>query len=166
MKKEGPAMKSLIVYYTWSGNTRKIAKLIQEITGGDIVELVPETPYPSSYRETVEQAKREIRAGYKPPLKTKIESLEGYDLIFLGTPNWWGTVAPPVATFLSQYDLSGKKIAPFISHGGGGKQRIVEDIKKMCPNSKVLRELVVYYNGGSDLKKMVSDWVRKVLESN
>ncbi|MCD6552071.1 flavodoxin [Thermotoga sp.] len=159
-------MKPLIVFYSWSGNARKIAMLIQELTGGDIAELIPENSYPASYRETVEQAKREIRTGYKPPLKTNIESLERYDLIFLGTPNWWGTIAPPVATFLSQYSLSGKKIAPFISHGGGGRQRIVEDIKKMCPNSNVLKELVVYCDGGKDLKETVSRWIEEVLESN
>ncbi|HEY8541015.1 MAG TPA: flavodoxin, partial [Pseudothermotoga sp.] len=108
-------MKSLVVYYSWSGNTQKIARLIQELTDGDIVELIPETPYPSSYNATLEQAKKEIQANYKPPLKTKIDNIEDYEIIFVGSPNWWGTMAPPAATFLSQYDLSGKKIAPFIS---------------------------------------------------
>lgn len=157
-------MKPVIVYYSWSGNTRKIAKLIQELTGGDIVELIPETPYPSSYRETAEQAKKEIKAGYKPPLKTRIEGVEEYELIFLGTPNWWGTVAPPVATFLSQCTLSGKKIAPFISHGGGGKQRIVEDVKKLCSDAVILKELVVYGGGGRELSEEVSCWIATILK--
>lgn len=157
-------MKSLIVYYSWSGNTRKIARLIRELTGGDIVELIPEMPYPSSYRETTEQVRKEIKAGYKPSLKTKIEGVEEYDVIFLGTPNWWGTVAPPVATFLSQYAFSGKKIAPFITHGGGGKQRVVEDIKRLCPDAAILEELVVYGGGGSELSEKVSRWVATILK--
>ncbi|MEM2930811.1 MAG: flavodoxin [Thermoproteota archaeon] len=106
-------MKTLIVYYSWSGNTRRIARIIHKLVSGDIVELEPVNPYPQSYNATVEQAKREIQSGYKPPLKTKIDNIEHYEIIFIGSPNWWGSLAPPVASFLSQYDLSGKTIIPF-----------------------------------------------------
>jgi len=157
-------MKPLIVYYSWSGNTRKIAELIQELTDGDTVELIPETSYPSSYRETAARAKKEIKAGYRPPLKTRVEDIEAYELIFLGTPNWWGTVAPPVATFLSQYTLSGKKIAPFITHGGGGKQRVVEDIKRLCPDAVILKELVIYGSGGEGLREEISRWIATIMK--
>lgn len=157
-------MNNLIVYYSWSGNTRKIAKLIHEIVDGDILELVPEKPYPASYRETVERAKEEIRMGYKPSLKTKFEDVSKYDLIFIGTPNWWGKLAPPVVTFLSQYDFYGLKIAPFISHGGGGKQRIVESIKFLCPHSTILPELVVFEDGGKDIKVKIQTWLENIKE--
>lgn len=157
-------MRSLIAYYSWSGNTDKIAKIIRELVGGDIVEIVPETPYPSSYNATLEQAKKEIQANYKPPLKTKIDNIEDYEIIFVGSPNWWGTMAPPVATFLSQYDLSGKKIAPFISHGGGGKQKIVENIRKLCHNSKILKELVIYGSGGKGIEDEISEWLKEILK--
>lgn len=154
-------MKKLIVYYSWSGNTGKIAKIIHELVGGEIVELIPEKTYPESYNATVEQAKKEIRADYKPPLKTKIDNIEDYEVIFVGSPNWWGTVAPPVATFLSQYDFSKKIIVPFCSHGGGGKQRVIESIKKLCPNSTFLPEFAIY-GSGSDLRNRISKWLKEI----
>lgn len=155
-------MKTLIVYYSWSGNTRKIARIIHEIIKGDITELEPEIPYPKSYNETLERAKREIKTGYKPFLKTRIESIDNYEVIFIGSPNWWGTIAPPVVTFLSEYDLSGKIVVPFCTHGGGGKQRIIEDIKKLCPNSRILTEFVAYTDERSDLKTKISKWLNEI----
>lgn len=157
-------MKTLIVYYSWSGNIRRIARMIHRLVGGDIVELEPVNPYPGSYNATVEQAKREIRSCHKPPLKTKIDHIESYEIIFVGSPNWWGSLAPPVASFLSQYDLSGKTIIPFCTHGGGGKQKVIDDIKALCPNSKVFPEFVVYGSGGSDLKDRISEWLKPFWE--
>lgn len=150
----------LIVYYSWSGNTRRVAKAIHEIVGGDIVELEPEEPYPESYNATLERAKREIRSEYRPPLKTKIDGIEVYNVIFVGSPNWWGTIAPPVASFLSQYNLSGKTIAPFFTHGGGGLQRMLDDLKKLCPFSKILPAFTVYGSGGGNLKDRLYRWLK------
>lgn len=152
----------LIIYYSWSGNTRKIAQIIQKETGGDIVEIIPENPYPSSYTATVEQAKKEIKMDYKPPIKTKIEDIEKYDIIFVGTPNWWSTIAPPVATFLTQHNLSGKTIIPFITHGGGGQGRVVSDIKRLCPESKVLEALSIYEGRSTDLRERILEWLKKL----
>ncbi|HPU43794.1 MAG TPA: flavodoxin [Dictyoglomaceae bacterium] len=152
----------LIAYFTWSGNTHKIANLIHKEVDGTIFEIQPEVPYPNSYNVVVEQAKKEIRAGYKPPLKTKVDNIELYDTIFLGSPDWWSTIAPPVATFLSEYDLSGKTIIPFCSHGGGGQERIFSDISKLCPKSKILEGFVVYGSGGGDLQAKISSWLHKL----
>ena len=125
---EGGA-KALVVYYSRSGNTRAVAEAIHAAVGGDIVELQPVTPYPEAYRATTDQAKQELASGYKPPLKNRIEHIEAYDVVFVGSPNWWGTVAGPVRTFLSEYDLAGKRIAPFITHEGSALGRSVADIK-------------------------------------
>ncbi len=152
----------LIIYYSWSGNTRKIARIIQKEVGGDMVEIIPENPYPSSYNATVEQAKKEIKMDYKPPIKTKIEDIEKYDIIFVGTPNWWSTIAPPVVTFLTQHNLSGKTIIPFITHGGGGQGRVVSDIKRLCPESKVLEPLSIYEGGSTDLREKILEWLKKL----
>ncbi|ACI19752.1 flavodoxin [Dictyoglomus thermophilum] len=152
----------LIIYYSWSGNTRKIAHIIQKEVGGDMVEIIPENPYPSSYNATVEQAKKEIKMDYKPPIKTKIEDIEKYDIIFVGTPNWWSTIAPPVATFLTQHNLLGKTIIPFITHGGGGQGRVVSDIKRLCPESKVLEPLSIYEGGSTDLREKILEWLKKL----
>jgi len=157
--------QNLVVYYTWSGNTRRIAEKIHEIVGGDIIEIEPQIPYPDSYNEVVEQARIEIRDDYKPPLKTKIDNTERYETIFIGSPNWWGTIAPPVRSFLLSNDFSGKRIAPYISHGGGGKQRTVETIKKLCPDSDILRELIIHNDGGEVLRERVLRWLEDVMET-
>ncbi|MBC7319299.1 flavodoxin, partial [bacterium] len=121
-----------------------------------------EHSYPNSYNATVEQAKREIQQGYMPPIKTKIDNIDLYDTIFVGSPNWWSTIAPPVATFLSTYDLSGKTIVPFCSHGGGGQGKIVKDIAKLCPRSNVLEPFVVYGGGTGDIQSRISEWLHKI----
>lgn len=151
----------LIVYFTWSGNTRKVASLIQKKIGGTIFEIQPEASYPKSYTETVEQAKKEIQAGYKPPLKAEIENIESYDTIFIGSPNWWGTIAPPVATFLSKYDLSGKTIVPFCTHGGGGMGRMIQDIIKLCPHSTILSGFEIYGSSVGNAEVKISEWLNK-----
>jgi flavodoxin len=108
-----------------------------------LFEIIPQAAYPGDYNICVTQAKKEIQAGFKPELKTKLEGIETFDIILLGTPNWWSSLAPPVAAFLSAYDLSGKIIAPFLCHGGGGQGHIVKDIEKTCPASTVLPALAI-----------------------
>ena len=154
----------LVVYYSHSGNTQKIATLIQEKTGGTLCEIQPEVPYPSSYNAVVEQAKKEIQAGFRPALKTKIEHIESYDTIFVGSPNWWSTISPPIASFLEGYGLSGKTVVPFCTHGGGGAGRIESDIAKLCPQSTVTPALVIYGSGGGNAEAQVSAWLCRVGE--
>jgi flavodoxin len=156
------AGQNLIVCYSRSGNTRKIADLIQQEVGGAVHEIEPEEPYPRSYDATVDQAKREIQAGYKPALQSALTDVELYDTVFVGSPNWWNTIAPPVATFLSEYDLSGKTVVPFCTHGGGGLGRVGQDIARLCPQSTVLSCFGVYGSGGVDTKARVSAWLGQI----
>ena len=156
------AEQILIVYFSHSGNTRKIANLIQQEVGGVIHEIQPEVPYPNSYNSVVDQARKEIQAGYKPALQSKLDHIESYDTIFLGSPNWCSTIAPPVATFLSEYDLSGKTIVPFCTHGGGGLGKIGKDIAKLSPRSTTLRSFEVYGSGTGNTQSEVSAWLRKI----
>lgn len=153
----------LIAYYSRSGNTRKIANLIHAAVGGSVLhEIIPEEPYPNAYNMTLDRAKNEIRRGVKPPLQSKLEQFEAYDLIFVGSPNWWSTIAPPVATFFSEYDFSGKTIAPFCTHGGGGLGRVVEDIAKLCTQSTLLPSLTIYGSGGADAQAKVRAWLEEI----
>lgn len=152
--------KILVVYYSHSGNTRKLAKLIEQETGGTVCELLPEKAYPSDYNTVVEQAKKEILACFHPALKTEVKDLAFYDTVFVGTPNWWSTIAPPVATFLEGYDLSGKNVAPFCTHGGGGSGHIEATIKKLCPDSILLSILSVY--GDTAKGAQVGFWLKKI----
>ena len=153
------AGQNLIVYYSRSGNTRRIADLIQQEVGGTVHEIEPEAPYPRSYDATVDQAKREIQIGYKPALKSDFGSVAAYDTVIVGSPNWWSTIAPPVATFLSEYDLSGKTIVPFCTHGGGGLGRIGQDIARLCSQSTVLSSFEIYGSGGGNAQARVSAWL-------
>jgi flavodoxin len=152
----------LIVYFSHSGNTQKIANLIHKEVGGTIHEIQPEVPYPNSYNAVVDQAKKEIQAGYKPALRSTLDHIESYDTIFVGSPNWCSTIAPPVTTFLSEYDLSGKTIVPFCTHGGGGLGKIGKDIAKLCPQSTILSSFEIYGSGTGKAQARVSAWLRKV----
>lgn len=151
----------LIAYYSHSANTRRIAELIQRRTGGTLCEIQPETPYPAAYNEVVELARKEIRAGFHPPLKSQPENLGACDTVFVGTPNWWSTMAPPVATFLAENDLSGKIVLPFCTHGGGGGGSIQKDVAGMCPNSTMTAGLVLQGNGGGQAEAQIAAWLDK-----
>ena len=135
--------KNLVVYFSHSGNTREVANQIQKNIGGDIFEIQSEVPYSDDYDTVVAQAKKEIENNHNPALKSKVKNIESYDTIFIGSPCWWSTVAPPVKTFLLEYDLSGKTIVPFMTHEGSGLGKSVDDISKMCSKSNVLEGLAV-----------------------
>lgn len=154
--------KVLIVYFSRSGNTREIANQIHGLVGGDVVELQTVTPYPDEYNAVTKQAKEELNSGFKPALKTKIENIASYGVVFVGSPNWWGTIASPVRSFLSGYDLSGKTIAPFITHEGSGLGRSGEDIAALCPNAKTLDGLAVRGKSAKTAQDDVAAWLRKL----
>jgi len=154
--------KMLVVYFSHSGNTRVIAEEIKKATGADIFEIQPVNDYPEDYNTVVDQAKKEINANHRPVLKAKVKNIEQYDVIFIGSPNWWSTIAPPVATFLIDYNLEGKTIVPFMTHGGGLMGHSVSDIKKLCPKSTVLEGLPI---SGSYVRRAHDDvmkWLRAI----
>ena len=145
-----PALKGkkvLITYFSWSGNTRKLAQEIQKKTGGNLVEIETVQRYPQDYNATVEQGKKELQEKARPALKTKIENFKDYDVIFLGSPNWWGNPPMGVLTFADSYDFTGKTVVPFFTHGGGGIQSCLSTLQKEIPKAKITKPLVV--SGGS-----------------
>lgn len=152
--------KALIVYFSYTGNTRILAEEIQQSAGGDLFELQPEAPYSTEYKVVESQGKREVESGYQPPLAAKVENLAAYDVVFVGTPIWWYTIAPPVATFLAEPDLAGKTIVPFCTHGGYGAGHSLEDIKKLAPNSTVQEMLVLRGSDRYDAKE-ITQWLEK-----
>ena len=109
----------------------------------------------------MELAKKEINAGVRPELAENVRDFAKYDVIFVGSPNWWGTMAPPVATFLTRNDVAGKTVVPFFTHGGGGMQRCESDVRKLCPKARVLKAAT--FSGGSirSAGKAIADWVGK-----
>jgi flavodoxin len=127
----------LIAYYSLSGNTQEVAEAIQKELGGDLFEIETAEAYPDIYKELTEQAKREISAGYKPALKKNVENPAQYDIVFIGSPIWWGTIAPAVSSFLAANDFAGKTVIPFVTHGGGGVQNSVVDLQRQCQGCMV-----------------------------
>ena len=156
--------KVLIAYFSHSfGNTRQIAHMIQKETGGDIFEIKPKTPYTKVHKDVVAQARKEIDAGFKPELVAMPEKLDEYDVIFVGTPNWWNTMAPPVATFLPNHDFSGKTLVPFTTHGGSGLGRYPEDMKKLCPKANFLEGETFSRNSIPNSGDAVAKWIRRIM---
>ncbi|HAH63521.1 MAG TPA: flavodoxin [Treponema sp.] len=153
--------KSLIVYFSWGGNTRGIARQIQQQTGADIFEIELVKPYSGNYNTCLDEALRDQRANARPALKTHISNIAQYDAVMLGYPNWWASIPMPIASFLEEYDLSGKTIVPFCSNGGGRFGQSLTAIAKLAPRSKIGKGLSVYYSGGSTLSSDIREWLRQ-----
>ena len=128
--------KILIVYLSRTNNTKAIAEIIQKNAGGTLVAIELEKPYPENYEVTVQQVVKENETGYLPPLKTKIDSIQNYDVIFVGFPTWGMKLPPPM--ILRQYVLKGKTIIPFNTNAGYGVGTGFQTVKELCPGSKVL----------------------------
>lgn len=155
-----PSKKVLVAYFSHSGNTREVARQIGEATGGDLFEIVPATPYPAEYQAVVDQGKKEIAAGVRPALKNPVGDLSQYDVIFVGSPCWWSTVAPPVATFLADCDWAGKTVVPFMTHEGSRMGRSEEDIRKLCAGATLLGGLPLRGGAVKDSRDVVRKWVQ------
>ena len=153
--------RPLIVSYSYSGNTHRIAHNIQKITGGDWCEIYPWQPYPMAFPELLEQVKREIQAHYRPRLLPVPHAPHDYSVIYVGTPNWCGRIAPPLASWLCTNDLSGKKILPFYSHCGGVAGDLRGEIIKLCPKADVREALGILNDGEKELAKMLRTWMIK-----
>ncbi len=137
--------KILIAVFSYTGNTRQAAQAIQRKTGGTLIEIEPETPYSKDYQAVVKQGREEVDSGFLPKLKTKAANIRDYDVIFVGSPIWWYTIAPPVASFLHDHDLSGKTVVPFFTHGGYGIGHSLKDIRKYAPGAVLAGEFVDHF---------------------
>ena len=149
----------LIAYFSWSGNTRDIANNINSRIDADIVELTPVDPYSDDYNTVLMEAQEDQHRQARPELNEHIDSMEQYDTILLGYPNWWASIPMPIATFLESYDLSGKTIIPFCSHGGGRFGQSLTAIAKLAPDSDIGEGLSVHYSGDSTLDDDISEWL-------
>jgi flavodoxin len=127
------------VYLSRTNNTKAIAEIIHENVGGTLVALELQTPYPENYKAIVDQVANENVSGFLPPLKTKIQNIEKFDVVFVGFPTWGMQLPPPMKSFLSQYDLSGKTVVPFNTNAGYGIGSTFDTVKELCPKSKILK---------------------------
>lgn len=165
--------KILIVYLSRTNNTKAIAEIIRKNVGGTLLSIELEKPYPEDYKATVQQVVKENETDYLPALKTKIDSIEKYDFIFIGFPTWDMKMPPPVKSFLHQYNLEGKTIIPFNTNAGYGVGSGFETIKQLCANSIILEGFStrggverdgIYFVMEGEKEKQAQDEVKKWLQ--
>lgn len=167
--------KILIVYLSRTKNTKTLAEIIQRKVGGSIFGIELEKPYPEHYQTTVNQVAQENRTGYLPPLKTKIDNMDTYNIVFIGFPTWGMQLPPPVKSFLSKYNLAGKTVIPFNTNAGYGIGSTFETVRQLCPDSKFLegyttqggveRDGILFVMEGSKEKlveKEIQQWLVKI----
>ena len=143
------------------GNTEIAAKMMQEATGADLFKIEPLQPYAEDYNTCIAQAQDDQRRNARPELAGYPDSLEGYDTIYLGYPNYWGTMPMPVFTFLEHFDFAGKAIRPFCTHEGSGLGRSEGDIRRLCPGAKVKKGLALHGSSVKEAQEDVVRWIRR-----
>ncbi len=153
--------KILIAYFSWGGNTKGVAEEIQRQTGADLFEITLVNPYSSDYNTVLDEAQRDQNAQARPELAGHVDNMDEYDTVMIGYPNWWASIPMPIASFLEEYDFSGKTIIPFCSHGGGRFGQSLTAIAKLAPNAAMGESLSIHYSGGSELSSDVTDWLEK-----
>ena len=154
----------LVAYFSRSGNTRRLAEVICRQTGGRLFEIQPQNSYPALYEKTVVQAREEIQKGFLPALLKQAEGFDQYKTVFIGSPNWGGTRAPPVASFLAGRAAAGTILVPFCTHGGSGGEEIGGEIARLCPQARVLSAFEAYgprVKTGA-VKKQLGKWLRRI----
>ena len=149
----------LILYFSISGNTEAVANFIHDEVGGDIVKLETKETYPDDYNDLLDVAQEEQSENARPELSTTIDNLDDYDTIFLGYPIWWGDMPMAIYSFLDNYDLSGKTIAPFVTSGGSGLSGTPSNIKNEEPNANVVEGLSIYDSDARSSRNEVVDWL-------
>lgn len=169
-------MKELVAFYSRAdqnyvngtivslerGNTEVAAGIIQKLTGADWFHIEQEEPYSADYNECTAQAQKDQKKNARPALKTFIESIDEYDVIYLGYPNYWSTMPMAVFTFLEHYNLEGKTIRPFCTHEGSGLGSSVGDIRKLCPGAKVERGLAIRGASVEQSEQDIKKWIQEV----
>lgn len=166
--------KILTIYYSrkgwnyWNGNikdlkkgnTEIVAEFIQKAVGGDLFEVETVKPYSEDYYVCVEEAQKELHANARPVLKRYPENFESYDIIFVGYPNWWGTMPMAMFTLLGNYDLRGKKIVPFCTNEGSGMGNSERDLKTLCKRATVAKGLAVRGSQCLESERKIADWAK------
>lgn len=152
--------KILIAYYSFSGTTQTVAEEIARVTAGSLLEIKPADAYSFDYNTAAKKARAEIARGFCPKLMPDYVHVEEYDVIFIGSPNWFKSFAPPVLSFLRGHDFAGKTIVPFCTHGGGGFGEIEHRIAQECPDAKLLSGLAI--TGSANASEEITLWLSKI----
>ena len=146
------------------GNTERVAEFIQNAVGGDLFEVETVKKYSDSYMTCIEEAKEELRSKARPEIKAYPENFEDYDTIFVGYPNWWGTMPMGMFTLLEKYDLSGKTIIPFCTNEGSGMGSSERDLKNICKGATVKSGLSVHGAESANAESKVAAWAKEAIK--
>lgn len=146
--------------YIEVGNTEKVANMISEITGADLFKIEQKDVYSADYQECIAEAKKDLQENKRPEVLNLPENLDAYDEIYLGYPNYWGTMPMAVYTFLENYDFSGKKIYPFCTHEGSGLSGTERDIAKAVKGAKVEKGLAIHGSSVDSAEKAIEKWLK------
>ena len=155
--------KTLIVYFSHSGNTKRIADKIAAAVPADVARIETLVPYTGSMNEVSAQGKREVESGYKPEIKPLNVNPSDYDRIVIGTPTWWYTMVPAVATFFASTDLSGKDVVLYMTNAGW-PGHVISDMSKAAKGARVIstKEILFASDGGNRMvtpEKEIDDWI-------
>ena len=142
------------------GNTEKAARMLAELTGADLFKIEQKVPYSANYQQCIAEAKRDLQANARPELTALPENLDAYDEIYLGYPNYWGTMPMAVYAFLEHYDFTGKVIHPFCTHEGSGLSNTVQDIEKTAKGAVVKPGLAIHGSSVAHADKIIEGWVK------
>lgn len=154
--------KVLIAYFSWGGTTRRMAEEIQAVTGGDLFEIEPVNPYPTSYTPCTEVALEERDNNARPAIKSTVPDWDEYDVIFLGGPVWWHTAPMILHTFAESYDFKGKTVVPFTTYASTYRDETLQAIVDMTPDADHLDGLGL--TSGSINANRIQTWIDLINE--
>lgn len=149
----------LVAYFSWSGNTEQVARMIQQETGGDLFEIAPATPYTDDYNELLDIAQQEQSDDARPELANQVENWDSYDVIFVGYPNWWSDAPMAVYTFLESYDFTGKTLIPFNTSSSGGFGRSLSGLEESAAGATILDGLAITERNLDNAQSEVATWI-------
>ena len=163
----GKMNKGIIIYfsvgYITKGNTEVVAEYIRDITKADMFKVERKVPYAKDYNTCIKQAQDEQRRGERPELKQMLNSIEDYDVVFVGSPIYWGTMPNPLLTQLEKLNWQGKTVMPFTTHEGSGLGNVVADLKNICKGATVLNGLAITGSAVKGSKDKVQNWIKQNL---
>lgn len=143
------------------GNTEIAANILQKLTGASLFKIEPVVAYSDDYSECIEEAKKDLQQRARPELTAYPDSIAAYETIYLGYPNYWGTMPMAVFTLLEHFDFSGKTILPFCTHEGSGMGKSEADLKKVCPNAIIRKGLAIHGAFVNQSEEKIIEWIRR-----
>ena len=155
----GETGRTLIAYFSWSGNTEQMAQMIQNEIGGDLFEIEPAAPYTDDYNTLLDIAQQEQADNARPELASQVESWDSYDVVFVGYPDWWSDAPMLIYSFLEAYDWEGKTLIPFCTSGGSGFGRSLDKLPESAPAATIAEGLHVSGSSVDGASEEIDSWI-------